>query len=106
MTDQGATEANPFSSDVIEAVCSHMRGDHGKDTLVMCQGVGGHPKATEAEMISLDGIGGDYRISVPEGEKTIRIPWARPLTERAEIRPEVVRIYQESCRTLGLPVPE
>lgn len=97
---------NPFSSDVIEAVCSHMRGDHAEDTLVMCQGVGGHPEASQAEMIHLDGDGGDYRLTLPEGEKTIRIPWERPLTQRAEIRPEVVRLYRESCQLLKLPVPE
>ncbi|QSB04745.1 DUF2470 domain-containing protein [Natronoglycomyces albus] len=96
---------NPFPPDVIDAVRRHMNDDHAADTLVMCRGVGGHPDATAAEMTGMDGEAGIYRLTLPEGEKTIRIPWERPLTQRAEVRPEVVRIYTESCAILGLEPP-
>ncbi|THV42297.1 biliverdin-producing heme oxygenase [Glycomyces buryatensis] len=92
---------NPFSDDVIAAICKHMNTDHASDTLVMCQGAGDRPEATEASMTGLDAHGGDYVVVVDGEAETIRIPWARKLSERAEVRPEVVRIFTESQAQLS-----
>ncbi|WP_051325920.1 biliverdin-producing heme oxygenase [Glycomyces tenuis] len=91
---------NPFGPDVVAAVRRHMNEDHAADTLVMCRGLGGRPEATAARMTGLDGSGGDYVVTVGGVEEAIRIPWGRTLTERAEIRPEVVRIFTESQEAL------
>ena len=48
------------------------------------------------------GDGGDYLVTLPDGDETIRIPWSRPLTERGEIRVEVVRMYEAACAQLGV----
>ncbi|MFC4337330.1 DUF2470 domain-containing protein [Salininema proteolyticum] len=93
--------AQPFTDDVIAAVCRHMNADHPEDTLVMVRGLGGRPEATAARMTGFDGDGGDYLAEVGGSEVPVRIPWERPLTERAEVRPEVVRIYRESLAKLG-----
>ncbi|MFL1378875.1 DUF2470 domain-containing protein [Nocardiopsis protaetiae] len=79
-----------------------MNGDHPEDTLIICRALGGHPDATAARMTGLDGEAGEYAVTVDGAEHTVRIPWARPLTERAQIRHEVVRMYQESCAELGI----
>jgi hypothetical protein len=41
----------------------------------------------------------------PDGEECIRIPFAEPITERSQIRTEVVRMVQPSAAALGLPGP-
>ena len=92
----------PFSPDVVAAVTGHMNGDHPEDTLIICRALGGEPEATAARMTGLDAEGGDYVVTVAGNERTLRIPWAEPLTERAQIRQEVVRMYRESCVELGL----
>ncbi|HIW61575.1 MAG TPA: DUF2470 domain-containing protein [Candidatus Stackebrandtia excrementipullorum] len=80
-----------------------MNEDHAADTLVMCQGVGGHTKASAARMVDFDGTGADFSVTVEGVEVPLRIAWERPLSERAEVRPEIVRIYHASREKLGLP---
>ncbi|GAB3695773.1 DUF2470 domain-containing protein [Nocardiopsis oceani] len=94
---------NPFAPEVVTAVTEHMNGDHPQDTLVICRALGGQPDATAARMTGLDGEGGDYAVTVDGTERSVRIPWGEPLTERAQIRLEVVRMYKEACDKLGLP---
>ncbi|GAA0974517.1 DUF2470 domain-containing protein [Nocardiopsis tropica] len=93
---------NPFSPDVVAAVTAHMNGDHPEDTLLICRAFGGAPGATAARMTGLDGDGGDYAVTEDGAERVVRVPWERPLTERPQIRAEVVRLYREACSALGL----
>ncbi|WP_460860715.1 DUF2470 domain-containing protein [Nocardiopsis coralliicola] len=79
-----------------------MNDDHAADTLVICRGLGGVPEATAARMTGLDGDGGDYAATVGGTEVPVRVPWSGPLTERAEIRREVVRLYRDACTRLGI----
>ena len=97
---------NPFAPEVVTAVTEHMNGDHPEDTLVICRALGGQPDATAARMTGLDGEGGDYAVTVDGTERSVRIPWGDPLTERAQIRLEVVRMYKEACAKLGRPPRE
>jgi putative heme iron utilization protein len=94
----------PFTFDdaTVAGVTSHMNADHTNDTLLICRSLGGRPDATAATMTGLDGDGGDYLVTVGGADETVRIPWSRPLTERAEIRVEVVRMYEEACAQLGI----
>ncbi|HEU5129956.1 MAG TPA: biliverdin-producing heme oxygenase [Glycomyces sp.] len=91
---------NPFGPEAVAAVCRHMNDDHADDTLVICRGAGGRPEAAAARMTGLDGDGGDYAVTVDGREEPLRIPWGRRLTERPEIRTEVVRLFTESRRLL------
>ncbi|GHC88696.1 hypothetical protein GCM10007079_33850 [Nocardiopsis terrae] len=93
--------SNPFSPEIVTAVTAHMNRDHPEDTLLICRALGGRPDASAARMTGLDGEGGDYAVTVGGTEHHVRIPWAEPLTERAQIRAEVVRMYQEACAELG-----
>ncbi|MFD3688818.1 DUF2470 domain-containing protein [Nocardiopsis sp. NPDC058631] len=92
---------HPFSPDVVAAVTAHMNGDHPEDTLLICRALGGVPGATAARMTGLDGAGGDYTVTVDGAERAVRVPWGHLLTERPQIRAEVVRLYQEACARLG-----
>ncbi|WP_082127146.1 DUF2470 domain-containing protein [Allosalinactinospora lopnorensis] len=94
---------SPFPPETVQAVTAHMNDDHPAETLVICRALGGCPEATSARMTGVDGEGGDYVVTVNGAETPLRIPWARPLTERAQIRQEVVRMYREACGRLDIP---
>lgn len=93
---------NPFEPKVIAAICHHMNTDHAADTLVICRGAGGQRGAEAARMTGFDGEGADFAAVVGGAEVPIRIDWAAPLSERAEVRPEIVRLFTESKAQLAL----
>ena len=99
MTDHDAFQ---FDEATVAGVTAHMNADHTDDTLLICRALGDRDGATAATMVGLDGDGGDYVVTVDGNDEQIRIPWSRPLTERGEIRVEVVRIYEAACAHLGL----
>ncbi|GAB3237527.1 hypothetical protein GCM10027447_36720 [Glycomyces halotolerans] len=96
----GFASPDPFGEEAVAAICRHMNVDHAEDTLVICRAAGGRPEATAARMTGLDGDGGDFAVTVPGGEAAVRIPWSRRLTERAEVRTEVVRLFTASRELL------
>ncbi|MGN9767884.1 DUF2470 domain-containing protein [Micromonospora sp. SD12] len=93
----------PFGADVVAAVCRHMNDDHAEDSLLICRALGGHPAATRARATGLDAEGMEFAVAVDDVEVPVRVPFAHRLTERAQVRQEVVRMYREACRRLGLP---
>ncbi|GLU46001.1 DUF2470 domain-containing protein [Nocardiopsis ansamitocini] len=95
--------ANPFAPEVVRAVIAHMNDDHPEDTLLIVRALGGLPDATAARMTGLDGTVGVYAGTVDGDETTVQIPWSEPITERAQIRTEVVGLYEQACSRLGLP---
>ncbi|MFC7330274.1 DUF2470 domain-containing protein [Marinactinospora rubrisoli] len=90
----------------MRAITRHMNEDHAADTLLICRALGGVPAATAARMTGLDATGGDFAATVAGTEVPVRIPWSAPLTERAQVRREVVRMYQEARARLGAPAEE
>lgn len=93
---------NPFAPDVIAAVADHMNGDHDEDSLLIVQTLGAVPDATAAEVSHLDGEGVDFAVNVGDEQRTVRVPWSRPLTERPEIRQEFVRMYTDAAKAQGI----
>ena len=98
MTEQLPT----FDDATIAGVTRHMNEDHADDTLLIVRALADRPEATEASMVGLDNDGGDYRVVSPAGEETVRIPWIKRLSERGEIRQDIVRMYDEACAKLGV----
>lgn len=92
----------PFTPDVVAAVTAHMNSDHPEDNLLIATANGGPATATEARLVSVDAGGALFEAVGPEGATAVAVPWAGPVTERAHIRHEVVRMYQEACVTLGV----
>jgi hypothetical protein len=88
-----------FPDDVVTAVLAHMNSDHGPDSLSIARAFG-DPSATTARMSGLDGEAGYWQY---DGGTELRIPWSAPITERPEIRREVVVIYEEAQRRLSKP---
>jgi hypothetical protein len=91
-----------FSPDVVDAILRHMNGDHTDDNLLIAQAFV-DPSATAATMIDLDGDGGVWNVTVGESTTRASVTWpAGAITERAEVRREIVALYDEACAVLGV----
>ena len=91
-----------FPPEVVAAVTRHMNDDHADDALLICRALGGQPAATQARTTGLDADGIEFAVTVGATETPVRIPFAHRLTERAQIRREVVRMYRDACHQLGV----
>lgn len=91
-----------FDDSVVSAVLAHMNGDHDEDNLTIARAFG-LPGATAARMSGLDESAGTWQVSVGEVQHDLRVPWpGGTISERAEIRREVVAVHTEACRLLGI----
>jgi len=90
-----------FSSDVVDAVLLHMNDDHLDDNAVIVRAFAG-VEPVIAVMTDLDENEGVWGYTDGEEEHELRIPWSKQLTERPEIRREVVEIYRAACKKLGI----
>lgn len=93
-----------FDESVLAGVLSHMNRDHEGDNLLIARAFGPAGEVTAAEMVGFDGDGGDWRVRLDEGEDLLlRVPWpGGPISERPQVRREIVALYDESCRRLGI----
>ena len=93
-----------FDDTVLAAVLAHMNGDHADDNLLIARAFGPEPNAIAATMVAFDGDGGDWRARSASGEEiVVRVPWVGgPIDERPQVRREIVALYDESCRRLGI----
>lgn len=91
-----------FAPEESAAILRHMNGDHSDDSVLMVRALGGQPNATGASVTGVDKAGIDFAAVVDGNDVAVRIPWGRTLAARAEVRGEVVRLYQESCAALGI----
>ena len=90
-----------FEPDVVAAVLHHMNDDHTDDALLIARAFGA-PEAESATMTGLDGDAGVFTAVVDGAEVEVRVPWSEPITERPQIRREVVVLYDRACAALGL----
>ncbi len=93
-----------FDPSVVEAVLAHMNHDHPDDSLRIVRAFG-RPTATAAEMVGLDEHGGVWWVEVVDeagGDGSeLRVPWpGGPITDRAEIRREVVALHEAAVLRL------
>ena len=111
MTDDPAFAFDPS---IVAAVLHHMNDDHADDNLLIARAVGDRG-ATVARMVDLDGDAGHWLYSVESadtananangegaGDTALRVEWSAPISERAEIRREIVVLYDRACAVLGL----
>ncbi|MGW4462726.1 DUF2470 domain-containing protein [Micromonospora sp. NPDC004704] len=96
------SDTDVFSPEVVAAIGRHMNDDHADDSLLICRTLGGQPAATGARVSGLDADGIEFDAAVDGIIVPVRIPFRDRLTERAEVRREVVRMYREACHALGI----
>ncbi|WCO68260.1 DUF2470 domain-containing protein [Iamia majanohamensis] len=97
---------SPFSPEVVTAVARHMNDDHAEDNVTICRGLGGQPGTTAAVMTGMGPEGLELEATVDGAPVPVVVPWSGPITERAQVRAEVVRMHTEASEALGLPVAE
>lgn len=92
-----------FTADVVEAVCAHMNGDHRDDCLLIVRGLAGRPDAASARMTGIDVDGARFEARLAAGTSVeVQVPFGGEVTERAQLRVEVVRMYRDACTALGI----
>lgn len=91
-----------FDPTIVAGVTGHMNGDHPEDNLLIARAFGA-PEAVDSEMIGVEESAGVWRISEAAGARDLRVAWpGGRITERPQIRREVVRLYQDACAKLGV----
>lgn len=94
--------SNPFPQTTVDAVLSHMNGDHPDDNSLIVRAFL-EPAASSATMIALDADGGEWTWSIDGTASSGGVAWpAGAITERAEIRREIVALYDAACERLGV----
>ncbi|HKP06720.1 MAG TPA: DUF2470 domain-containing protein [Microbacterium sp.] len=90
-------------------VLGHMNGDHAGDNLLISRAFAADAGVTEAEisvatMTAFDGDRGVWEATLADGSTVeIAVPWpSGPITERGEVRREIVALYDEACSRLGV----
>ncbi len=91
-----------FAPEESAAIMRHMNGDHSGDSVLMCRALAGLPEAEAATVVGVDREGMDFEVVAAGRTATARILWGHRILARAEVRTEVVRLYQEACAALGI----
>lgn len=91
-----------FPPEVVSAVLAHMNDDHAEDSVRIVRAFA-RPGAISAVMSGLDEEAGLWSVTVDGATEEVRVPWpGAPISERAEIRREVVALYERACTKLGI----
>lgn len=93
---------SPFAPEVVAAIARHMNEDHSADSVLICRALGGQPGTTAATMTGLDAAGIQFAVTTPAGPADTTVPWSETVTERSQVRAEVVRMYHDACTALGV----
>lgn len=79
-----------------------MNDDHTDDSLLIARAFGDEDAAS-ARMVGLDTESGHWEYTVGGTARELRVPWpAGRITQRPEIRREVVALYDAACERLGI----
>ena len=78
-----------------------MNDDHNDDNLLIARAFA-NVDATSSIMTSLDEKGGTWAYTAEGEDHSVTVPWSTEISERAEIRREIVVLYDDACEKLGL----
>lgn len=92
-----------FAPEIVAAVLRHMNSDHTDDNVLIARAFG-DVEPTGAEMTGFDGDGGDWMVTDAAGATApLRVAWpGGPISERPEVRREIVALYDAACARLGV----
>ena len=84
-----------LTEEIVEAVTEHMNGDHLDDSLLIVRQLGGVADAVAARTSGFDLLGMTFTATLADGtERHVTVPFSGPLGGRADIRAEVVAMYE------------
>jgi hypothetical protein len=91
-----------FSPDIVDAVLAHMNEDHRDDNVLIVRAFAARD-VDSARMSDLDHRGGTWRYTFEGEEHELHVPWSSgEISERPEIRREIVVLYDAACEQLGV----
>ena len=93
---------SPFDATVVAAVVKHMNGDHADDSLLICRTLGDQPSAREAHMVGFTSDHARFSARVDGGDVDVKVPWSGAVRERADVRAEIVGMYEAACAQAGI----
>ncbi|WP_194396962.1 DUF2470 domain-containing protein [Microbacterium atlanticum] len=98
-----------FDEAALTGVLSHMNADHAGDNLLIARAFAGESGVqpatiTSSTMTGFDGEKGVWTASTEDGGTLeIAVPWpGGAISQRPEVRREIVALYDEACRRLGV----
>ncbi len=94
-----------FSPEVVGAILHHMNDDHTDDSLAIVRSFA-EAEATSASMTGFDSSATTWDVTVDGDVRSATIAWLGPVVERADVRREVVALYDAAVERLGLPARE
>lgn len=94
-----------FSTDVVDAILHHMNDDHTDDGLAIVRAFA-EPAATAVTMTGFDSETTTWEVATGAGARSVSIAWLGPVVERADVRREIVSLYDQAVQKLGLPARE
>ncbi len=86
----------PFGPDVVAAVTAHVNDDHADACLDIVRALGPLPSATEACLDDVDAEAATFSAVVGGEVVRVRVPWTRRISERGEIRTEIVAMHERA----------
>ena len=89
--------AHEFEPDVIASICSYMNADAMRGNLTeIVKALSKDDAITDATLVAFDGDG--FEVAVIGGaEPTARFPWSRPITQRGEVREELLTLFERAA---------
>lgn len=93
-----------FDEAALRGVLGHMNNDHTDDNVLIARAFSPIADVIQAEMQGFDGDGGQWRVTTAAGvDDVITVSWpGGPITERHEVRREIVALYDLACHRLGV----
>lgn len=98
-----------FDDAALAGVLGHMNGDHGDDNLLIARAFAAGTGVVGADVVGavmtgFDGDAGTWEATLADGRAVeVRAAWpGGPISERPEVRREIVALYDEACRRLGV----
>ena len=89
-----------FPPEVVAQIAHHMNEDHAAGSLLICRTLGGRPAATEARVSGLDADGMTFVATVDGRPVAVTVPFSTRITERGQVRAEVIRMHAEARAAL------
>lgn len=90
-----------FAAETVAAVLHHMNDDHRDDNLLIARAFG-DADATAATMTTLDHLGASWVYTAADAEHELTVAWSTEISERPQIRREIVVLYDAACARLGI----
>jgi hypothetical protein len=96
--------SHQFDDSVLAAVLRHMNADHAEDSLLIARAFAPGIDIASATMTGFDGDGGTWLAVGSDGStRQVRVGWPDgPITERPDVRRQIVALYDDACRRLGV----